>query len=469
MRGRGSMRALPLAALLAVSLGSLPAQAQVQPPPASAPDNCSSTIGPPHPPGECMRESGATRTLPPAALLAASLGSLPAQAQVQPPPTSAPDLYQDALQSIAEGRKNDAYETLMRVIEKEPLHAGAWLEVALIQCGLGHAEEAERLFATIETRFNPPPGIVELIANARETGCNRWQPFTTSSISFGRGIDQNVNQGASDPVYIFTRPDGTGVGTLLTDFLPKHDQYTVLSTEYLRDLTPNGSVGFVQFQGRHNDRLTDYNSASLFMGVETPWRFGRWTLRGTAMGGMISLGGRLYQRQAQLQARVGPPLPLPGSTQFTLYGGATRTEFLTLTNFDSTTYELRGQLAYRNQNRSAGLSLAFLDDRASLKRPGGDRSGTVASAMLRQSLGQKIGAELGYSRQSWRGTSSYSPGVISEVRSQLTQVLRASLSYPVAKNQSVQLEARLVRDTENISIFQYNNRQLQLSWQWQGP
>jgi hypothetical protein len=26
-----------------------------------------------------------------------------------------------------------------------------------------------------------------------------------------------------------------------------------------------------------------------------------------------------------------------------------------------------------------------------------------------------------------------------------------------------------VRNRENISIFEYNNRQLQLSWQWQGP
>jgi hypothetical protein len=46
-------------------------------------------------------------------------------------------------------------------------------------------------------------------------------------------------------------------------------------------------------------------------------------------------------------------------------------------------------------------------------------------------------------------------------------MLRASLAYPIGKHQALQVEARAVRNRENISIFQYNNRQLQLSWQWQ--
>lgn len=52
------------------------------------------------------------------------------------------------------------------------------------------------------------------------------------------------------------------------------------------------------------------------------------------------------------------------------------------------------------------------------------------------------------------------------MRAQRTQVARASLTYRIGKRQSVVLEARAVRNRENISIFQYNNRQLQLSWQW---
>jgi hypothetical protein len=406
---------------------------------------------------------------------AAWLLAWPAWAQVAPPPQQADpqqleaDMYQDALQSIAEGRKNDASAQLMRLVEKEPEHAGAWLEVALLQCGLGHADEAERLFAIIETRFEPPLGILELISNTREHGCAHWQASSSGSITVGRGIDQNVNQGASNPSYIIDSPTDQIELPLAADFLPKHDQYSVLSADYLRDLSPNGSIGFAQFQARRNDQLHQYDSASLFVGVDTPWRFGRWTLRTTGMLGLVSLGGQFYQRQLQLQARVGPPLALPAGVQFNVVTGLTHTQYLTLTNFDSTTGELRGQLTRRTDDLYASASLGYLDDHANAARPGGSKHGWQASLLARHSLGWGSTGELGYMRQTWKSDSAYLPGLIDQVRDQQTQVLRGTLAYPLAKNQSLQLEVRAVRNRENISIFAYNNRQLQLSWQWLTP
>jgi hypothetical protein len=63
--------------------------------------------------------------------------------------------------------------------------------------------------------------------------------------------------------------------------------------------------------------------------------------------GAVTLGGQLYQRQAQLQARVTPPLRLPAGLQFNLIGNASYTDYLTLTNFDSSTVELRNLLSCR--------------------------------------------------------------------------------------------------------------------------
>ncbi len=377
-------------------------------------------------------------------------------------------LYRQALQSISEGRKTDASETLMRVIEREPLHAGAWLDLALIQCALGHAEEAERLFATIQERFQPPPGILELIADARAGGCGQWRPYTQTSVSIGRGIDQNVNQGATVTSYT-ANAAGVPVELPLTDdFRPKHDQYTMLLADYLRDLSGNGTSGYLQLQSRRYDRLGQYNSTSLFMGLETPWRFGRWTLHGSATLGLITLGTQLYQRQTQIQARLGPPLPLPGSMQFNLTTGLTHVEYLTLSNFNSNTAELRGQFSYRREEDSASASLGYLDDHAQDERPGGNRRGWLATAQWRHNLWGDTSGELAYSRQEWLGSSAYSPGFINTVRDQATQVLRATFTWPLGHGQSLQLEARQVRNRENISIFQYNDRQLQLSWQWQG-
>jgi hypothetical protein len=401
-----------------------------------------------------------------AALLAALLllgGG--ARAQTEPDPTQ--DLYRDALRSITEGRRDDASDTLKRVIEREPLHAGAWLDLALIQCALGHAAEAERLFEAIEQRFAPPQEIRTLIQQARAGGCSSWEPRAQYSLMVTRGIDQNVNQGADSAVY---QPSGSDGGlVLLPDFLPKHDQYSVLSADYIRDLTPNGSQGFVQFQDRRNDRLHAYDTAALFAGIDTPWRYDNWKLRTTASVGLTTLGGALYQRQAQIQGQLMPPLPLPETLQLSLHTGLTHVDYTTLDNFRGNTAELRGKLVYRSGNHYASASLGLLNDRASQDRPGGNRHGSLLALQWRQLLPALSTGELGYTRQTWRSQSTYSPGLIDTVRNQTTQVWRAALTYPLSNSQNLLLEARRTQNQESISIFQYNDRQLQLSWQWLSP
>jgi hypothetical protein len=402
-----------------------------------------------------------------ALLLLAALAAAPALAQQEqggrPQNDPTQDLYDEALQSISEGRKGDASAILQRIIEQVPLHAGAWLELALLQCSLGRADEAERLFTVIEQRFDPPPGIVQVIADARNNGCRQQSAFTQATVTVSRGIDQNVNQGSTHDL-----ADNPEV-SLSPEFRPQHDQYTMLSGEYVRELTQNGTVGFVQVQDRRNDHLHRFDNATLFLGIETPWRWGRWTARTTAMAGYMTLGSEFYQRQYQLQARVGPPVPLPYSLQFHVVGGISRLSYVSLQNFDATTTELRGQLSRHNGSTSLVASLGIQQDRASTSlRPGGDRRGISANLQWRHRYGGGVMGELVYNVQRWRSSSVYSPDIIDITRDQTTHVLRGTITWPVAKNQNLVLEARQVVNKENIPVFQYNNRQLQLSWQWQG-
>ena len=88
-------------------------------------------------------------------------------------------------------------------------------------------------------------------------------------------------------------------------------------------------------------------------------------------------------------------------------------------------------------------------------------------AQGRTHLSANVYAEIGWSRQTWVGQSSYTPGLIDQIRDQNQQTLRAAVIYPWSERQSLQLEVRQVWNKENISIFQYNNRQIQLSWLWQ--
>lgn len=415
------------------------------------------------PPAAAAADPGAAPTTDPGA------NSAPAPQPKEAGTATEEDLYQSALQSIADGRKMDASKTLMRVIDKQPQHAGAWLDLAMIQCALGRVDEAERLFAAVETRFQPSAAMLEVIAGERERGCNHWKPVSSLALNLGRGNERNVNQGASDPSHLIELDGVKFESKLLPEFMPQQDQYTLLSGEYTREATRNGSVAFAQFQARHNDTLSSYDTASLYAGLETPHRFGRWTMRTTAMMGLVSLGGRLYQRQLQLQARLGAPVPFLDRTQFELMGGMTHSSFLKLANFDSETYELRTQLSYRRPNLHSSVSLGYLHDHAAGERPGGDRNGWFVNLAARQQLSTSFIGELSYTRQSWLSDEVYLPKVISQVREQATHVLRGALFYPLAKNHRLQLETRIVRNRENISLFQYNNHQLQLSWQWQQP
>lgn len=399
-----------------------------------------------------------------------ALAGRPAAAQTAATPDTLPHLlYQDALQAITEGRNGDASETLLQVIDQEPLHAGAWLDLALIQCGLGHGAEAERLFGAIETRFDPPPGIMERINQARAFGCDGWQRHVRHGVALARGIDQNVNQGPNNMLFQ-AGPAGALVELpLLPEFAPKHDQYSLLSLDYASDLTPNGALGFVQLQARRNDQLHQYDSAALLAGLEAPWRAGRWSGRGSALFGLVTLGGQLYQRLLQLQAQSTLPMTLPAGAQLGVSGVLTHVDYLTLSNFNSDTLELRSQLSWRGQGAYASAGLAYLDDHATAARPGGDRRGANLALLLRQRLAPALEGEFGYLRQNWQSQSIYAPGLIEQRRDQRNELWRASLTYALTKNQNLQLELRQVHNRENISIFQYNNRQLQLSWHWLGP
>ena len=389
-----------------------------------------------------------------------------------PPPAEAPNdaLYQEALQSLAEGRKTDASRSLQRLIEQAPQHAGALIDLALIQCGLGNLGEAERLFATIETRFSPTREILELINEARDTGCKPLPAASSFNVNVGRGVDDNVNQGASNSTFIVTGPDGDVELPLLEDFLPKRDGYTMAGTDYMRSIGSNGSLGFVQFQQRRYDSMRAYDTGALFAGIESPWRFKSWTLRTTGSLGATTMGGRLYQKQAQVQARVAPPLPLPTDTRLYLTGAATHTEYQSLRSFDSDVFEARALLSHGLGKLTANATAGLLSDHARGDRPGGNRHGNYFTLSLRRPLGWDTSGELAWTRQRWNSASPYSPELlIDQVRAQRTQVLRAALTYQIDKSHSLSLEGRIVRNRENITIFQYNNRQLQLSWQWHYP
>jgi hypothetical protein len=383
-------------------------------------------------------------------------------------PDSSEDLYLDALRAISERRQEDAKATLVKLIAIEPQHAGAWLDLAIIQCELGNAVEAEKLFQNIIERFTPAPAILEVIARHRAQGCNNNQAKSRLALVLERGLDSNVNQGASNPNFGF----GSGAShielPLLPEFLPKKDRVTAVSADYIRQLLSDGTIGFAQLRARQYDDLAQYNTFALGAGIEHPWRVSGWQMSNTLMLGALTLDQHLYQKQEMLQLKGIPPITLPDHLQINLVAGLTRTQYPTLAGYDANTYELRSVLTYQANRYRAQASFSYLADRANGQRIGGDRSGELASLQGRTRINDLFFAEAGWTYQHWQSDLPYSPGLIEQARNQHTQTLRAALGFAMKENQSLQLEIRQVNNRENISLFAYNSKVLQASWLWQG-
>ena len=414
---------------------------------------------------------------PGGALLAAALCVWASVVNAQTAAIDGEALYQQALHWMADGRNAEAREALLQLLALQPEHAGAWLDLAVLHCNMGQDQEAEALFATVTDRFAPPPALQEAIESLRKQGCRRELPGASTRLRLGLGTDSNVNQGASNPS--FTLGSGANATPLMlaAEYTPRPDQFKAALLELSLPLAADGTLAYAQVQARGHNHYAQYDLGALMLGLDRPWQWGTWGWRANAAVGLTSVGGALYQRQAQLQLQALAPAAavLPGTWRLPagwLLGGSgswTGAAYPTLSGFDSQVAELRGLLAYELHGSWVQASAGFALDQGQAQRPGGDRNGAVVGLAARVPLAGQVAAELGMSVQSWRGQQVYAPGLIDERREQLSTLLRAALSVPVAARQALRLELRHVRNEENVSLFTYQSSQVQLSWEWQLP
>lgn len=376
-------------------------------------------------------------------------------------------LYQDAMQLISDGRFEEAREALQRLVSVAPEHAGALLDIAILHCTMGGAAEAEALFLTIESRFSPPQAIREVIAQQRAGGCRGREPAKLVRLRVGYGVDDNANQGASNPNFSIGRGINQVNLVLSPEYAPKQDQFTLASGELTQALSVRDTVVFAQFQARQYAQYSQFDVGSAVFGLEHAWRQKGWSLRGLGMVGLVTVGGALYQTQRQVQLQLVPPLQLQKGGELSVLGGWTGVAYPTLAGFGSQLWELRGQWGYQSANMQLQASAGYALDKGSDQRPGGDRSGAVASLSSRMRLVGDVFGELSWRQQGWGGRRPYSPGLIDQHRQQETQQFRAAVTFPIAQRQALHLEWRAVHNRENISLFEYRGHVLQLSWEWQ--
>lgn len=376
--------------------------------------------------------------------------------------------YAHAMRLIVEGRYDEAREALRRLAAEEPEHAGAWLDLAILQCGLGNAEEAENLFEAIEARFAPPPAIRQLIAQHRAQGCQRAVPNGLARVRVGRGQDSNVNQGARNPNFSIGS-GGSAINLVLSpEFSPKADSFTALSAEWMGSMSSTGTRYGAQFFSRQYDTLSNFDLGLASFNAEHPWKLGNWDARTSGQVNVTMLGHHMYQQQWQAAVHFAPPLRLPAGWRLETSGSWTMVKYPTLDGFDSNLLEIRGMLEYKLDDLLVQGNAGYGQDRGAANRIGGDRRSLFANLAGRFRIYGNIYGELAWMFQDWSGNRPYAPGLIDVPRHQKTDMVRAALFFPVVDGHGVYVEYRDVRNRENIPIFEYRGHTLQLSWQWQG-
>jgi hypothetical protein len=338
------------------------------------------------------------------------------------------------------------------------------------QCELGNMVEAERLFAGFEQRFPVPPGIADMFARYRSTGCGKAASPDRQSgtwlLAATRGHDDNVNQGASDPRFTLGTGSAETEYELDPAFLPKGDSFSQLAGSYLRPLGNSDTSVIVQVYSRWHDHEHAQDTASALGALERTWKAGDWRLRGTAALGYVVLDRVLYQRQQQVQARVTPPLPLPQGAEFAFYGNLNHVMYPTRPAYDGNTLEMGGIFGYRASHSLTQATLTRLQDESSENRPGGNRNGWFGSVQWYGDVASRLSLEAGLTWQQWRSDKVYSAGLIETRRLQQTTTVRAAGNWQLRPHTNLVLEWRGTFNRENISLFQYNSRALQLSLRW---
>lgn len=393
-------------------------------------------------------------------LLGLTLASAVGAAETEPG-----DPYADAVRLLLDGRLDDARAALERIAAQSPEHAGAWLDLAILQCNLGHADEAMALFDAIEARFDPPPAIRQLVAEFRSEGCRTTRAGRHVRLRLGRGRDSNANQGAFNPN--FTIGSGSSQVTLVLapEFAPRRDSFTAASAELAMPLERIGGNLIAQIQSRRYDTLSRFSVESIAAAIDHPWRLGQWEFDTIGLASLTTLGGKNYQDRYQLQLGVLPPLDLPPGWRFGASGSAGSLTYPTLRGYDARLYEASAWLAWSRDATLLRLSGGANADRARGGRAGGNRRGWFLGLNGRLRLPAAATAELDWSRQRWRDADTYSPVLIERRRQQDTTQLRAAVNVPLFPHHGLQVEYRATHNRENISLFEYKAHLLQVSWQ----
>ena len=154
---------------------------------------------------------------------------------------------------MQEIKNNDLLQAqilLNKVIKLDANHAGAKLDLAILQCKIGNKFQSEILLKELETKYILRQNIKSIIQQIRNSSCNENDANNNNKniknafwLKLAVGYDTNINQGTTNP--LFEASDGSQtIVFILADNFVKHGGVNF-----------NVNVGFMHKISDRNDKI----------------------------------------------------------------------------------------------------------------------------------------------------------------------------------------------------------------------
>jgi tetratricopeptide (TPR) repeat protein len=390
-----------------------------------------------------------------------------AVAQDAPPPPGE-DLYVQGLGWMARNELHRARDLMEQAIALNPNNAGARMDLSLIYCQLGEVAKANDMWAEIETRFNPPAPLVEVIRQERLHGCVLAQSAAEFEVEVARGHSSNINQGVKSLSLDIPTVSGLLPVQLLPQFGQTADSYTQFNSAFKSAVTEGGVQAQISVQARENDQIKNLNILATALDVAKRQETEAGRLDWIAGLGQANLGGSVFQRHTKLRVNLRPnQQPIAGWDS--IFGlGVSQIDYPAFETMSSRPVDVQVMMVREWTGSRLEVYGQLSKDRGDANRPGGDKDGKRWGLNLVQALGQvheeRLFAKLGWEVQSWQSVRAYSPGFIEEPRQQWMSTAVAAIVWPQTRADIWTLEARRQRNHENIQIFEYQATTFQLGY-----
>lgn len=378
-------------------------------------------------------------------------------------------LYEEALVLVDTGENQRAIDMMRKVVELEPDHAGAWLDLAMLNCRVGNAAATEELLTLVENRFKPNPQIRLVISSIQRTDCAGYAKLNENlrigqngllRAELGVGTDDNVNQGLNNSSFLFNQGGNLIELQVAPSFRPRSDEFVQADFSYQKQ----GLNAFLQL--RENFTEHEFDVMSGFVGYQTRPMVPNMNLQLGSLAGVLTLGGSLYQTTYQLNAQVSPTAFQSDHYGLRLMTAASQVSYPSLTGADAQLLEFAVENIWDRSSHVVATRVDYTFDQASSNRAGGDRRTQGLSLEFIKPLDELLQLRLGASHRRTQGEEAFAPGFFDDRRAQTRTTYSLGLSRALSNTSQLRLQVRKALNRENIDLFEYDNTVIRLSVLW---